>query len=541
MSRGRKPASFSIGSGWEEIFNRSVGHYLQTIIVELGILDDPNSTIPNNNGESILEKVRIGKVFPKIDPSEIPYKLPKNWFWCRLGEICDYGKSSRAEPKQITASTWVLDLEDIEKDTSKLVSKVRFSERNSLSTKSIFKKGDVLYSKLRPYLDKVIVADEAGVCTTEIIPLNFHTDINPYFLMLALKTKYFLSYVSSVTKGMKMPRLGTNEGRMALIPLPPSLEQNAIVAFLDDLKSHKIKSEGFYFSSEVEQKIVALHNSQLTSSAISTELTHQLTLVQKLRQQLLQEAVQGKLLPQDPSDESASILLQKIKAEKERLAKEKKIKKDKDLPEIKAEEFPFEIPKGWVWCRLGEIGKFTGGGTPSMANADYWNGNIPWVSPKDMWVDIISDSEMKITAKAVAESTANIIPTGSLLIVGRSGILKRKLPVAVNSVDCTVNQDMKVIIPYLLTMNWYLQFLLKGLEKVILRDFVKFGMTVHSLKYQEFELMPIPLPPLAEQHRIVQKLEQLLQVCDTLQASIQESRGYNEQLLQQVLREALKG
>jgi type I restriction enzyme S subunit len=311
----------------------------------------------------------------------------------------------------------------------------------------------------------------------------------------------------------------------------------------------KYLNETFFLNYEIELPsteeqlgiIENIKSQKISFLNLSTELTHQLTLVQKLRQQLLQEAVQGKLVPQDPSDEPASILLQKIKAEKERLVKEKKIKKDKDLPEIKAEEIPFEIPEGWVWCRLGEIGKFTGGGTPSMANADYWNGNIPWVSPKDMWVEIVSDSEMKITAKAVAESTANIIPTGSLLIVGRSGILKRKLPVAVNSVECTVNQDMKVIIPYLVTMNRYLQLLLQGLEKVILRDYVKFGMTVHSLKYQEFELMPIPLPPLSEQHRIVQKLEQLLQDCDALQASIQESRGYNEQLLQQVLREALKG
>src|SRR5690606_33794176 len=107
-------------------------------------------------------------------------------------------------------------------------------------------------------------------------------------------------------------------------------------------------------------------------------------------------------------------------------------KKEKELPPIKPEEIPFDIPENWVWCRLSEVGRITGGGTPSMSNPQYWNGNIPWVSPKDMGVDFVSDTEMKVTKKGVEESTTNLIPIGSLLIVGRSGILKRKLPVAIN-------------------------------------------------------------------------------------------------------------
>jgi type I restriction enzyme S subunit len=276
------------------------------------------------------------------------------------------------------------------------------------------------------------------------------------------------------------------------------------------------------------------------SDLLVIELTHQLTLVKKLRQQLLQDAVQGKLVKQNPKDEPASELLKKIKAEKEKLITEKKIKKQKELPPIKPEEIPFDIPENWVWCRLGEIGKITGGGTPSMGNDEYWNGDIPWVSPKDMWTEFVSDTEMKVTQKGIKESSANLIPKGSLLIVGRSGILKRKLPVAINIVECTVNQDMKVIIPYILQMNRFIQFVLRGLEANVLREFVKFGMTVHSLKYDEFSQMPIPVPPLSEQNRIVQKLDELMQSCNNLEVSIQQSAAQNEKLLQQVLREALR-
>ncbi len=181
------------------------------------------------------KKLKKEKELPPISEDEIPFEIPDNWVWCRLGEVCNYGSSPKAEPKDFNENTWVLDLEDIEKETSILLNKIRFNERNSLSTKSVFKKGQVLYSKLRPYLDKVIVAEEDGVCTTEILPLKLYGNINPYFTKYALKRSDFLIYVNSVTKGMKMPRLGTNDGQIALFPLPPLHEQQQIVAKLDEL------------------------------------------------------------------------------------------------------------------------------------------------------------------------------------------------------------------------------------------------------------------------------------------------------------------
>lgn len=198
------------------------------------------------------KKLKKEKELPPIVEEEIPFEIPKHWAWCRLGEICNYGSSPKAEPKDLNKNTWVLDLEDIEKETSVLLNKIRFIERNSLSTKSIFKKGEVLYSKLRPYLDKVIVADEDGVCTTEILPLKIYGSINPYFLKYSLKRSDFLIYVNSVTKGMKMPRLGTTYGQMALIPLPPLHEQEQIVdkleelmAFCDGLEQSIKESQGY--------------------------------------------------------------------------------------------------------------------------------------------------------------------------------------------------------------------------------------------------------------------------------------------------------
>jgi len=315
-------------------------------------------------------------------------------------------------------------------------------------------------------------------------------------------------------KGMANVSLPVKSIAEVEIPVPPIEIQNGIIEKIDSVETYSI--------------------------SLTVEQQRQLDLLKKLRQQILQDAVQGKLVPQDPDDEPAGKLLERIKLEKEKLIKEKKIKKEKPLPEIKPEEIPFEIPENWVWCRLNRIGTITGGGTPSMANDEYWNGNIPWVSPKDMLTDFIHDSEMKITVKGVEESSANIIQEKSIIIVGRSGILKRRLPVAINEVKCTVNQDMKVIIPHIDKMSRYLQFMFRGLEPIILREYVKFGMTVHSLKYNEFAQMPIPIPPIQEQHHIVSKIEQLLNLCDELEQTILQNQKYTQDLLKVALKEALE-
>lgn len=184
------------------------------------------------------KKIKKGKPLPPISEEEIPFEIPENWVWCRLGEVCNYGTNPKIHPEKINEDCWSLDLEDIEKITSKVLSKVRYQERKSTSTKNIFKKAQVLYSKLRPNLDKVIVADEDGVCTTEIIPINFYRNLNSYYFRFYLKSSFFIEYVVNSTKGMKMPRVGTEEVRTALHPLPPLEIQNRIVSKLDEVMNY---------------------------------------------------------------------------------------------------------------------------------------------------------------------------------------------------------------------------------------------------------------------------------------------------------------
>ena len=160
-------------------------------------------------------------------------ELPYNWSLCCLGEICDYGNCINVDSTSIAESAWILDLEDIEKDTGIVLKKIKKSERNAASTKHLFHKGQVLYSKLRPYLNKVVLADEDGYCTSEILPLDFSEIIVPEYARYFLMSPTFLRYANKCSYGVKMPRLGTTDGKKAILSLPPIEEQKRIVIAIE--------------------------------------------------------------------------------------------------------------------------------------------------------------------------------------------------------------------------------------------------------------------------------------------------------------------
>ena len=223
--------------------------------------------------------------------------------------------------------------------------------------------------------------------------------------------------------------------------------------------------------------------------------------LESLNKIILDLAIRGKLVEQNPEDEPASELLKRIKEEKERLIKEKVIKKEKELLKIEEDEIPFEIPESWAWARLSSFGVFSSGKTPSMSNPQFWNGNVPWVTSKDMKRPVITDSEMHISELAAA--TMQLYPAGTLLLVARSGILKRLLPLCKLGIDSTINQDIKAFSLYDIKLSEWLFYGIKAFEPFILKELVKSVTTVESLKFDEFSAMLIPVPPLSEQRRII--------------------------------------
>lgn len=196
--------------------------------------------------------------------------LPKGWLQIQLGEVVHYGKSQKCSHSDVTDDTWILELEDVEKESSRILSRKTVKERPFKSTKNRFEKGDVLYSKLRPYLNKIVVADSAGVCTTEILPLNAEPYTHNRYLFHWLKTRDFLNYVNEVSYGVNMPRLGTKDGAAAPFILPPLAEQKVIANKLDALMA---QVENTKARLERIPEILKTFRQSVLAAAVSGKLT----------------------------------------------------------------------------------------------------------------------------------------------------------------------------------------------------------------------------------------------------------------------------
>lgn len=171
----------------------------------------------------------------------LPFDIPDSWEWIRLKQIIDFSKGCSISAEQIPNDSWVLDLEDIEKDNGRIIKKKRMHEIKAKSDKHKFSRNNVLYSKLRPYLNKVVVADENGFCTSEILVFNFAPILSEY-AQIYLMSPFFVDYAMNGAYGVKMPRIGSEHGNNALMPLPPLAEQKRIILKLNEI-FNKIKDE----------------------------------------------------------------------------------------------------------------------------------------------------------------------------------------------------------------------------------------------------------------------------------------------------------
>ena len=524
---------------------------LRELILELAVRgklvpqdpnDEPASELLKRIAAEKAELVKQGKIkkqkpLPEISEEEKPFELPEGWEWTRLGFISNYGFCDKAEPEDVTPETWILELEDIEKVTSKLLNKVTFAERPFKSSKNRFSQGDVLYGKLRPYLDKVIVANEPGVCTTEIIPITSYGNIYPEFLRLLLKAPNFITYANSSTHGMNLPRLGTEKAQQAVIELAPIQEQLRIVSRVDKLMSLCDQLEQQSLTSlDAHQQLVETLLGTLTDSQNAEELAenwariseHFDTLftteasVDALKQTILQLAVMGKLVPQDPNDEPASELLKRIAQEKAQLVKEGKIKKQKSLPPISDEEKPFELPEGWEWSYLSDIGILARGRSKHRPRNDptlYADGTIPLVQTGDVARSNGCINTYSALYNQLGLSQSKLWNKGTLCItiaanIADSGIL---------NFDACFPDSVVGFTPYeneipVLYFHYFMMTIKSTLEKFAPSTAQK-NINIDILSQLFF-----PCPPLEEFHRIVDKVQYLLSVCDVLRAYIQSAQ-----------------
>ena len=448
---------------------------------------------------------------------DTPFDIPESWEWIRFKDLVDYsmGKTPpRKETEYWSNGTlpWV-SIADLVADGTVTGTKEcvnSFAAENTFKGK-ISKAGTLLMS-FKLTVGKVSILGIDAFHNEAIISIYPFVDPDKITTMFLFATLPLLSQSGDTKSAIKGNTLNSDSLDALLIPLPPIMEQKRIIDKLHELTTPLLDY------GVAEQKVTDLNAN----------------FPEALKKSILQEAVQGKLVPQDPSDEPAEALLERILAEKQRLIKEGKIKKDKHESVIFRrdnshyekhgseevcidDEIPFEIPENWAWARLSSFGVFSSGKTPSMSNPQFWNGNIPWVTSKDMKRPVITDSEMHISE--LAASSMQLYPAGTLLLVARSGILKRLLPLCKLGIDSTINQDIKAFSLYDIELSEWLFYGIKAFEPYILKELVKSVTTVESLKFDEFSAMLIPVPPLSEQRRIIAAIKTAMNLLTPLSSN----------------------
>ncbi|MDY0162174.1 restriction endonuclease subunit S [Desulfobotulus sp.] len=489
-------------------------------------------------------KIKQPKPLPPIKPEDVPYDLPKGWGWVRLGEIGQ--TQTGTTPKSGDNSSYGTDIPFIKPADIRADSVDYSNEGLSIS-------GVEKYGRLAPAGSSLMVCI-GTIGKTNIInrDCSFNQQINavtpykplfPSCIQQFIRSSFFQAECWKQSSSTTIAIL--NKGKWESIPvaLPPLPEQHRIVARIDQLMAccdalEKLRKER-------EEKRLAVHAAaikQLLDAPDGSawdfiqkhfgELYTVKENVAELRKAILQLAIMGRLVPQDPNDQPASELLKEIEAEKQRLVKAGKIKKPKLLPPIKPEEVPYELPQGWEWVRLGEIVSLLGDGihgTPTYdETGEYFfiNGN----NLSDGVIEIkentkrVSITEYEKRKKELTDRTVLVSINGTIGNVAFYG----GEPVMLGKSACYLNlftQIEKHYIKKLINSSYFLEYAFKSAT----------GSTIKNVSLKAMREFCIPLPPLPEQHRIVARIDQLMALCDILDQQIDAATGKQTELLNAVM------
>ena len=364
---------------------------------------------------------------------------------------------------KIAANEWILELEDIEKDSGHIIQKLCKDDRKACGTRHKFYRNEILYSKLRTYLNKVLVAPSSGFCTSEIIPIHC-IETNPWFICFVLRSNYFLDYTASLGYGVKMPRLGTNDALISYIPLPPLSEQARIVdevakwnIIIDEIEDDKLELEAY---------------------------------VKKTKSKILDLAISGKLVPQDPNDEPAIELLKRINPGFE-----------------PCDNSHYEnLPQGWVVCRLEDVCQICDNQRQPINSTERQERKkraqtlYPYYGATGQ-VDWIDDYMLDGTFILLGEDGAPFLDK----FADKAYVVSGKI---------WVNNHAHILKP-----NCDITYLTYYLNRYDYSECVN-GSTRLKLTQADMKNMTIVLPPLAEQHRIAGRIENIFRMLDAITAEL---------------------
>ena len=448
---------------------------------------------------SLIKSGTIKKEKPlaPISEDEIPFDIPESWKWCRLGALT-YNWGQKTPDNRFC----YVDVGSVNNISHTLNSENTVVEAKDASSraKKIVKYGDVIFATIRPYLKNICIIDREfpyePIVSTAFAVMHCPEGLLNKYLYYYLLSPTFMSFANArdKAKGVAYPAIGEKDFFNGIIALPPIEEQHRIVAKIEELLPYVDRYTAAY--EKLEQ-----FNAKFPED---------------MKKSILQYAIQGKLVEQRPEEGTGEELYRQIQTEKQRLIKEGKIKKEKPLPEIVEDEIPFDIPESWKWVRVGNVFNVGTGMTPLKTEVKFYqNGTIPWVTSSLTSQRYIADAETKITEYALENTSLAIYPAHTL-IVAMYGQGKTRGQVSELLIDATVNQACAalgniVVDKCLVSYTYY--FFLFNYE--MLRKKAE-GTSQPNLNVGKIKETLIPLPPLAEQKRIVAKLEEILPLCERL-------------------------
>ena len=445
-------------------------------------------------------KIKKEKPLPPITDDDIPYNIPKNWKWVRLGEVCEINPRNKLENNIEVSFIPMRLISDGYQNKHTYEIKIWKEIKNGFTH---FRENDILMSKITPCFQnlKSCIATNLvsgyGAGTTELHVLR-PIKIHNLYILYFLKTPNFIKNgVINMTGTAGQQRIPVSYISTYLFPLPPLKEQERIVKKVDELMALCDKLE------QEEEKLLTLDKN----------------FMENLPKSILQYAVEGKLVNQDIYDEPASILYEKIIAEKENLIKQGKIKKEKPLPPITNDDIPYEIPNNWKWVRLGEVCDVIQGTSYNKSDMTQNKQDVRIIrggNIKNYNINLLDDD---IYIKQIYSNSEKQIYKNDIVIVASTGsktILGNASFAYTDYINTQIGAFLRIIRPYNSIFFPYLRIIFMTNYYM---DYIKIhskGIGINNIKTDTINNFPIPLPPLKEQERIVKKVDELLIYCNKL-------------------------
>lgn len=413
---------------------------------------------------------------------EVPFEVPSGWVWTTIGNISSnilYGVSESAKDSGKYRLLRITDIQD-NKVNWETVPYSDFDEKKVVEY--LLKKNDILFARTGATVGKsYLVEEDVKNCiyASYLIKVQSNDLLYSKYVKRFFESGYYWKQISDNSIGTGQANVNGTILASLRIPLPPLSEQKRIVSAIE---------KWFVVIDQLESNEADLRKS-----------------IEQTKKKVLDLAIHGKLVEQDENDEPASELLKRIKEEKAKTAKGKKA-----IADVEIDEVPFELPKGWVWTTLGEIGKWQSGATPSRSNKSYYGGTIPWLKTGDLNDGFITEIPEFITEEALKNTSVKLNPTDSVLIamygatIGKVGILT--FPATTNQACCACSD-------YCIDKMYLFYFLIQEKDKFIYKAG---GGAQPNISKEIIVDTLIPLPPLAEQKRIVAKVEEVMGELDKM-------------------------